>query len=231
VEGCGQEAPSKESDAVSSASRDLGQESVSAELADEAADASTTATGLSGVGGWGGPELILEVTVAEAVDQVAAGEEGAEQVTVGVGDGVEAGKVLTELDARAAEGIELCDGSRGRFHHGQGIEIESVGGLADLYVTPEVVKAFVHAHPTPTTTSTTVILETEDPVVSRVVDHGLDPQHAPLVVELEPVLANAVLDTAPLGTSGMAGLELSGLGPALEARKRTTSSAEKARKA
>jgi len=207
VDGCAEEAPSKESDTVSSASWDLGQESMSAELAEEAADASTATTGLNGVGGWRSPELILEVTVAEAVDEVAAGEEGTEQVAVGVGDGVEAGEVVTEVDAGSAEGIELCDCRRGWFHHGQGIEIASVGGLADLHVTPEVVDAFVHAHPSPTATSTTVILETQDPVVRRVVDHGLDPQHAPLVVELEPVLANAVWRFRKLwpGNSGNSG--------------------------
>ena len=68
-------------------------------------------------------------------------------------------------------------------------------------------------------TTTTIRFEAQDPEIGRVVDHGLDSQHAPLIVELEPVLANAVLDTAPLRTSGMTGFELSGLGPALETQE------------
>ncbi len=73
--------------------------------------------------------------------------------------------------------------------------------------------ALTHGLPDATTASTSIGLETEDPEVGRVVYHGLDPQHAPLVVELEAVLADAMLDTAPLGTSGMTSFELCGLGP------------------
>jgi hypothetical protein len=122
-----------------------------------------------------------------------------EEVAVSTGDGVEAREVLLVLEAGAAEGVELEEGSGGGPDLGQGIEIAAIGGLADLHVTPEVVDALVHAHPAAAATSSTIVLEAQDPEVGRVVDHGLDPQHAPLVVELEPVLADAVLDTAPPG--------------------------------
>jgi hypothetical protein len=75
VEGCSEEASAQQGDAVSSASWDLGQESMPAQLPDEATDASTTGTGLSGIGGRGGPELVLQVTVAESIDEVAAGQD------------------------------------------------------------------------------------------------------------------------------------------------------------
>ena len=101
--GGSQEASAQEGDAVSSSSRDLGQERMSAELSNETRDTSTATTGLPGVGGRRGPELILEVTVAESIDEVAAGQDGLEELAVGLGDGVETCEVLTKLDARAAE--------------------------------------------------------------------------------------------------------------------------------
>jgi len=76
---------------------------VSAELADEAADASASGPRLSGVCRRGGPELLLEVTVAESINEVAAGQDGVEQLGVLAGDGVETREALTKLDARAAE--------------------------------------------------------------------------------------------------------------------------------
>jgi predicted deacylase len=103
VYGGSQEASGQEGDAVPSASRDLGEESVPAELVDDARCASAATTGLLGVGGRRGPQLILEVTVAESIDEMAARQDGLEQAAVGLGDGVEAGEVLTKLDARAAE--------------------------------------------------------------------------------------------------------------------------------
>jgi hypothetical protein len=202
VEGGREEASSTKGNAVPSAPLDFGQEAVGAKLSDQATDASATAMGFFGVGRWGAPELALKVVVGESVDEMGAGDDGLEEVGVCARDGVETGEVLTVLDTRTAEGVELCDGGRGGLDLGKGIEIAAVDGLTDLDVAPEVVDALTHAHPAATATSTPIVFEAKDPEVGRVVDHGFDPQDAPLVVELEPVLANAVLDTAPLGTSG-----------------------------
>jgi len=219
VECGGQKPAAAQSDAIAAASGDLGQEGVAAELSNKAAYPLASTAALGWVRGWRIPELVLEVSVTEAVDQVAAGEHGLEEVRVCARDGAETGDSLTELDAMTAERVQLCDGGAGGLDLSQGIEVAAVGGLADLNVTPEIVEAFVHAHPAAVATATAIVLETKDPEVGRGVDHGLDPQDAPLVVELEPVLANAVFDTAPLGTSGMTGLQVSGLGSTLETQE------------
>ena len=103
MEGCSQEASAEKGDSVSSASWDLGQESMPAQLPDEATDASTTGAGLSGIGGRGGPELVLQVTVAESIDEVVARQDGLEQSAVGLGDGIETCEVLSKMDTRTAE--------------------------------------------------------------------------------------------------------------------------------
>src|SRR6266568_4949947 len=75
-----QKASAKGGNAVSSASGDLGEESVPAELVDETGYVSAATTRLVGVGGRCGPQLILEVTVAESIDEVAARQDGLEQL-------------------------------------------------------------------------------------------------------------------------------------------------------
>jgi hypothetical protein len=112
------------------------------------------------------------------------------------------------LEARTAERVELFDGGSGGGDHGEGIEIATVDGLTDLDVPPEIVDSLSHGLPETTTTSTPIVLETKDPEVSRVVDHGLDPQDAPLVVELEfggdgdddPIPGNRRGAPYPIGT-------------------------------
>src|SRR5512143_3787026 len=79
--------------------------------------------------------------------------------------------------------------------------------------------ALTHGLPDATAAPTSIGFEAEDPEVGRMVYHGLDPQHAPLVVELEPILADAVLDTAPLWTSGMTSLDIPGVGTLLETQE------------
>jgi hypothetical protein len=85
-----EEATSTKGETISSSALDFGQEGVATELADETADATTTATGIVGDGGRGGPELFLEVLVGETVDEVSAGEDRLEEVGVRASDGVEA---------------------------------------------------------------------------------------------------------------------------------------------
>ena len=89
MEGSREEASSPKGEAVSSTALDLGQEGMSSELSDEAADALTAATGFFEVGGWGVPDLCLEVVVGETVDEVCAGEDSLKEVGVDASDGVE----------------------------------------------------------------------------------------------------------------------------------------------
>jgi hypothetical protein len=178
VYGCCHEASTEKGDAVATTSGDLAEEAVSTQLGEDAADALAAVSGLERVTGWCGPDLLLDIAVSQAADEMGTGEHGGEQVAVGAADGVEASIVLAVDHAVAAEGIELGKGRAGRFDFGEGVEVTPVGSLADLHVPPEVVDALVHPHPAATAASTTIALETQDPEVGRVVDHGLDPQDA-----------------------------------------------------
>ena len=175
MEGGGEEASSPKGNAVSSAALDLGDKRVAAKLAYQAADASTPAPCFVEVGRWRVPELSLEVAVRESVDEMGAGEDSLKELGVGTSNGVETSELLTVLEARTAERVELFDGGSGGGDHGEGIEIATVDGLTDLDVPPEIVDSLSHGLPETTTTSTPIVLETKDPEVRRVVDHGLDP--------------------------------------------------------
>jgi hypothetical protein len=134
--------------------------------------------------------------IAEASDDVLAGQHGLKRLAVLLGDRVELG-VAGSIDYPAlAEEVELGNGLAGRLHLGESIEIAPVGRLPDLEIAPEVLRPFRHADPTGVLSALLVLLELGDPEVVRVVDRDLDAKDAPLVVELDPVLPDAVLDAA-----------------------------------
>jgi len=162
VECSGEESSSAKGDAVSPPALDLGDKGMAPELSDEAADALAATTAFLEVEGWGGPEEGLEVVVGETVDEVCAREDGLEEVDVGASYGVETRELLTTLEARTAEGVELCDGLGVGPDLGEGIEIATVGGLTDLDVSPEVVDALSHGLPVAMTPSTPIVFEAKD---------------------------------------------------------------------
>ena len=159
VDGGGKESSSEGCEAVASTGGDLGEDGVSSELADEAADALATAAGIEGVCRGRGPQLALEVAVGETADEVCAGEDGLEELGVGARDGVEAGVVPAVVEVGATKRVELGDGGAGWGDVGQGVEIAAIGGLADLDVAPEVMDAFVHGFPEAVTASSAIVLE------------------------------------------------------------------------
>src|SRR5439155_25898207 len=78
-------------DAVKPSPRDLGDESVTAQLDDETRDALASSTRFVRIGWWSRVEAGGDVVVAEPADGVLAGQHGAEQREVGGSDVVEAG--------------------------------------------------------------------------------------------------------------------------------------------
>jgi len=83
--------------------------------------------------------------------------------------------------------------------NGDGTRIAAVGGFADLEIAPQVADALAHAHPPTVHFALPVPLEPHDAEVPGAVDDGLDAEHAPLVVHLDPVPADAVLEAAGFG--------------------------------
>jgi hypothetical protein len=90
VGGSCEETAAAKGDTVSATGLDLGEEGMSPEFADQAADALTATTGFLGICGCGAPEQRLQVVVGETVDEVSAGEDSLEEVGVGTCHGVEA---------------------------------------------------------------------------------------------------------------------------------------------
>ena len=169
------------------------------ELGDQTRGAHAAPLGVLRRAGWGGVEPALEVAVAQTRDRVFAREDGLEELAVRVGDGIEPGDAAALVAMALAEAVERGERMSRSVCGGEAFEVAAVGGFAHLEVAPEVLDAFAHAHPASVAASPAVPLEAQHPEVRRVVDHGFNAQHGPLVVHLDPVLADAVLDAACLG--------------------------------
>src|SRR5881397_892401 len=81
----------------------------------------------------------------------------------------------------------------------EGVEIAAIGGLADLEIAPQVADPLAHGYPVTVHSALAVAREPHDAEVPGAVDDGLDAEHAPLVVHLDPVPADTVLEAAGFG--------------------------------
>jgi hypothetical protein len=98
-------------DAVEAAAGDLGDKAVASQFGDEAAGLGAAAFGFGVVAWRQAVEVGLEVFVAEPVDEVLAGESGAEQREVAGGDGVEPGVSFASVsDGPAVVEVPRFDG-------------------------------------------------------------------------------------------------------------------------
>ena len=143
-----------------------------------------------------GPEPVPDVCVAEPVDGVLAGEDGAEQGKVRFGDRVEAGVSAAAVADGTAVPVEGGDALPLVAGLGEGLEVARVGSSTDLEAAVHVGDAFAHGAP-----ASVPVDHAQDPEPGRVVDGGLDAQHVGLVVDLDRVAAHAVLDSPPLGAA------------------------------
>jgi hypothetical protein len=141
-----------------------------------------------------------EVTIAEAADGLFPSHHGLEDVAVLGSHRIEFSVAPSVDDPALTQAVELGDRLACGLDLRKGLEVPAIGGLSDLEVSPEVLDAFAHAHPAAALAATAIGFEAEDREVPRVIDDRLDPEDAPLVVHLDPVMAEAVLDPAAVGT-------------------------------
>src|SRR5262249_30940660 len=177
--------------------RELAQESVCTQQAQLPAYAAACSTVLFVPARRLRVEDALEIPVTQPLDQELTPRDGFEQGSVGVREwaqrsygqafpGNRAGDLLGETPQRG-RGVDT----------GQGVEVALVDRLADLSAPVQIGDPSSQLAPR-TTTVRVALFGPEDLEVRRIVEGVLGPQHAALfVVELEGVLANAVLETDP----------------------------------
>ena len=181
------------SDAPSARVLDLGDKTMHVKPLEKPGDAGRLSAGLGGVAG-GGEQVRANVPVGEAAQKVFPAHDGCEEADVG---GV--GRIETPVGTFTAadglgQGMDLFVGRRRIAYPGQGIQVPSVGGPADLDIAVEIGHALGHGEPA----HDSFTLADAPPAnleLRRTVDGRLDPQYAPMfVVHFDPVLLYPVAD-------------------------------------
>src|SRR5205085_10329357 len=136
-------------DAVAPSPRDLGDESVTAELDDEARHTFASSTGFAEVGWWSGEQLSSDVGVVEPSDGVLTVQGGAKECEVFPVEWIEAGVSAPAVVSRPAQRVER--GVTFAFHgsRGQRFQVAPVGVHSYLAAASQVAHAFSHRAPPP----------------------------------------------------------------------------------
>ena len=137
------------------------------------------------------------VAVVKSTQQMVALEHCLKQPKVLAGSRIKAGIASLSNDFSLSESCYLLVGRRGVVDDREGFQVAAVGGSGHTFEVVEISDTFVHGTPDHLR-SPVSRAPAADAKLTRIVDHGLDPQDlAELVVHLQPVVFHAMFDAGP----------------------------------
>jgi len=179
--------------------RHLGDEAMTSKLGDLTTDPSTLATTLVRVFGVSRcrRQGSTDITIAETMDEMLPAEHRLEHIGIMLPERSELGDPSSIDHTTLAQDVQYTDSLAFQCDVRHSVQVAFIGCRSHLDISPQVRDTLIHGDPPPR--DTLLHLEgLEDLEVARVIDGRLDPEHVPLVVHLDRVIAYAGLDPSPL---------------------------------
>ena len=196
LNNCAEQLLSQLGDAPASAVWDSGDQASYMEAFQQATHLGRQTSADLGAGDLG-KESAADVAVVEATQQMVALEHCLKQPHIMAGSGIKAGIASLSNDFSLSESCYLLVGRRGVVDDREGFQVAAVGGSGHTFEVVEISDTFVHGTPDHLR-SPVSRAPAADAKLTRIVDHGLDPQDlAELVVHLQPVVFHAMFDAGP----------------------------------